>query len=329
MNTKKYLSKITLLNSILIILCLSMTLFAAPTDFDGDGKSDFAAIRYAPDGGLTWFVLRSRDGFLAANWGRDFDGSTDIPRIGDYDGDGKIDVAVWRYNFQTSNPIPAYWYVLRSSDNAFFPVQWGLSSDKIVQADYDGDGKTDFAVYRNGWWYVMRSRDGFLAEKFGLENADNPLWGNDYDGDGKADLAVIRRAPATGGAIPTAMYIRLSGNGNWQGYNVGDARFTSIVSGDYDGDGKSDVAIWQNQQWYWIRSSDGQLGGVSFGQPGDAPIPGDYDGDGKTDPAIVRNEGGRRYYYILQSRDGFKVVQWGTSSDPVVSSNSGISPVGF
>jgi hypothetical protein len=69
MNTKKYLSKITLLNSILIILCLSTTLFAAPTDYDGDGKTDPTVGRLVDGTKLYYYILQSRDGFKAVQWG--------------------------------------------------------------------------------------------------------------------------------------------------------------------------------------------------------------------------------------------------------------------
>jgi len=48
-------------------------------------------------------------------------------------------------------------------------IQWGLNTDTPVPADYDADGKTDAAVYRNGVWYIRHSSTGSMrVENFGL-----------------------------------------------------------------------------------------------------------------------------------------------------------------
>jgi hypothetical protein len=262
--------------SVFLILCFFNAINAGSHrpiyDFDGDGRTDFIVKRYnGPDTQLQWFILQSRDGFTVRNWGYQFQTgqAADNDSLGDFDGDGKWDICVTRMMVSS---LPAFWYVQNSRDDSMTAQHWGKLGDIVVPQDYDGDGKTDFAVFRGGWWYILRSSDNqFYAEKFG--SGGSPFIGGDYDGDGKDDLAVLQ-----GG-----MWIRYSAAGWWGHYTFGSSPVMGIVSGDYDGDGKADVAIVEGNLWLWERSSDGQLGGgLRFGDwTHDVPVPADYDGDGK------------------------------------------------
>ncbi len=52
--------------------------------------------------------------------------------------------------------------------------QFGFGSDVSVPADYDGDGKADIAVFRDGTWYLQRSQLGFTGVAFGAAG-DKPV----------------------------------------------------------------------------------------------------------------------------------------------------------
>jgi hypothetical protein len=77
-----------------------------------------------------------------------------------------------------------------------------------VQADYDGDGRADLAVYRqtSSEWYVILSSTGTGWSVQWGGSGDRPVPA-DFDGDGKTDATVWR--PSSG-----LWYVLKSSSGN-------------------------------------------------------------------------------------------------------------------
>ncbi|MEZ5307192.1 MAG: hypothetical protein R2684_08620 [Pyrinomonadaceae bacterium] len=91
---------------------------------------------------------------------------------------------------------------------------------------------------------------------------------------------------------------------------------TPSQSGDFDGDGFGDIAVYRPSQGLWIilNSSDSSVVFKQFGLNGDIPIDGDFDGDGKNDLAIFRPSNG--LWFVERSSDGTNFArEFGTSSD--------------
>jgi hypothetical protein len=234
---------------------------------------------------------------------------------GDYNGDGKTDLSL----FRRDSPAVAEFFVKDQSPPGG-PAFGSGSLDIPFQGDFDGDGKTDLALYRpsTGTWFIQESSAGFVSFSLGVPQQDIPVVG-DFDVPGRAEAAVYR--PSTGqwfimghskplalGGDPTDMpvpgdydgtgtdqiAVYRASTGQW--FISGHSKPETLggpkdipIRGDYDGTGKDEIAVFRTSTQQWL------IGGhtvLAFGDAGDIPAPGDYDGTGKTEVAVYRPSAG-------------------------------------
>ena len=255
-------------------------------DYNLSGKADFASYGIVPGQYSKWTIALTNSnpsgGVPYSLITLDFGLETDVPAPGDYDGDGVQDLAVFRND-------AGDWFTRKVYLNNCGPmdcteqIHFGSPGDISAPGDFDGDGKTDRAVFRpsEGNWYILYSSGGYTGLHFG-QNGDRPVTG-DYDDDGKSDVAVIRRENGS-----MTWFVLQSSNNQFVGLQFG-LDSDKAVPADYTGDGRTDIAVWRPSEgnWYVLSSYTDFMAGT-WGQAGDIPGPADYDADGKADFAIYR-----------------------------------------
>lgn len=242
---------------------------------------------------------------------------TDAPL--DFNGDGKTDWVVVR-NVGGGPPGQLRWFWnINGSAAPTAASDWGLSSDALTSADYDGDQKDDIAVWRQGAaltaaFYILQSQTNTVrVEPFG-QTGDNPTVVNDYNGDGKDDVAVYRAG------TPTSTWFYRTVPGGAITYVAWGSASDFVAPGDWNGDGTADFGVQRGSGGtgqFWVRLSNGAtLPVVTFGFPTDLVVTGDFDGDAKTDVAVARESGGVITWYWRPSGGGAdQQVTFGLSGD--------------
>lgn len=203
------------------------------------------------------------------------------------------------------SPTTAEWQL--TEEAAMNTANFRQLGDILVTGDYDGDGISDFAVYRpsNGTWFIQESKGGLVSTRFGTAG-DLPVPA-DYDADGSTDIAVWR--PSTG-----MWYVQQSIAG-FRAQQWGTAGDTPLT-GDYDGDGKADMAVWRPSTGMWavLPSTAAIPVYQQFGISGDRPMNADFDSNGFSDFAVYRPSTGAWYILDPQTRK-FTSYEFGLSED--------------
>jgi len=142
---------------------------------------------------------------------------------------------------------------------------------EIVYGDWNGDGNLKIGIYSNGKWYLDMNGTGVwdsgdVTYSFGLAG-DIPVVG-DWTGNGKTKIGVFRNG---------MWYLDYPGTGTWIGCATtpGDATKDACysfgtagdipVTGDWTGNGKTQIGVYRNGAWYLDMNGDGTWENTDLG----------------------------------------------------------------
>jgi Bacterial Ig-like domain (group 3) len=220
---------------------------------------------------------------------------------GDFDGDGKTDLAVY------DQTLSQFTITLSGGGSKSPQFGNGAHTNIPVAGDFDGDGKTDTAIYDQtvSQFFILKSGGGALTPQFGNPAHTNIPVAGDFDGDGKADLAIYDQSASQ-------FFILLSGGGAKTPQFGNPAHVNVPVVGDFDLDGKADIGIYdQSGAQFFILLSGGGASTPTIGNSAhvNVPVAGDYDGDGKTDMGLYDQTAGQ--FTILLTGGGLMTPKLG------------------
>jgi hypothetical protein len=282
------------------ILSLALTTPMAVFDINGDGEPDLVGIT---NSGVATVLLGNGDGTFLDLQTVTLSSTMNSATAGlaaDFNGDGKLDLAVAGTNFSSGQVS-----VELGKGNGRFgqPIVSALGSSGtdpslMLAADFNGDGKSDLVAMDNngnGFQVLLGNGDGSFGTPVDtpLSYSASSFVAGDFNKDGKADLVVM-----VGNTNSPTMNVYLS-NGDGT-FNPG-AQYVvypnSIVSvADVNGDGNPDLIVVAATNFgspsnflVFLGNGDGTfknpIVGASDFYSSQAAV-GDFNGDGKPDIAV-------------------------------------------
>ncbi|MBZ5538617.1 MAG: VCBS repeat-containing protein [Acidobacteriia bacterium] len=288
-------------------------------DFNGDGIADLAVANAgiafgggepgSVNGSVSILLGNGKGGFQPAvsyNAGSHPWSIT----VGDFNGDGKPDLAVADNGAFMSDPGGVL-VLLGQGDGTFqFPKSYlaGTNPTALVAADFNGDGKPDVAIASadpGGLMILFGRGDGTFLPSVGYKAGFGftHLVPGDFNADGRSDLALLN---------PLGEIAVLLGNGDGSfltrgKFEAGGAQAQSVTVGDINGDRKSDLAV-VNGDTVSVMLGEGDgtfhlLGNFVAGYFPTSLAIDDFNGDGLMD-FVVANSGSNDISILLGNGDG-------------------------
>jgi peptidoglycan hydrolase-like protein with peptidoglycan-binding domain len=171
--------------------------------------------------------------------------------------------------------------------------------DAALSPSATGGAPAKIGVYQNGTWYLDANQswdwNGTPTDILGIFGVGLtgavPVVG-DWNGDGKTEIGVY---------IDGIWYLDMNGNWQWDGegvdvrgvFGVGLPNAIPVI-GDWNGDGRSEIGIYsdgnwyldKNQSWAWEGEPTDTFGLFGTGLPNVVPVTGDWNGDGTTEIGV-------------------------------------------
>ncbi len=293
-------------------------------DFDGDGKLDLAVVE---NNGSVSILLGNGEGTFQAfgNYAVGLEPHGVI--VGDFNGDGKLDLAVMN---RKSNTVS----ILLGNGNGTFQPQVaypaGTSPITGAAADFNGDGKLDLAIANENGRTIsilLGNGDGTfqapVARAFaapGHSATASSVIAADFNEDGNMDLAVTDSSTVPG----TVSILLGKGDGTFQpavDYPTA-AKALSVTAGDFNGDGKLDLAVSASSGFVSVLLGKGDgtfqphVDYATGAYPSSMTV-GDFNGDGKLDLATTNYNAGTVSLLLGNSNGTFQGrVDFGTAAQP-------------